>query len=108
MAVIASQVAPFSGAALTYSAASGGGDRFMPGDFTVIHVKNGGGSPVTMTLVTPNTDPTGNLIADRVVTVAATSDRIVKVPTSVFASADGLGDITWSGVTSVTLAVVNV
>jgi hypothetical protein len=107
MAVIATQAAPSSGAALTYSAASGGGDRFTPGRHVFLHIKNGSGSTMTATIVTPNSLD-GLAVADRAVSIPATSDRIIPVGESLYASADGLADITYSLATSVTLAVVEV
>ena len=107
MATVATQNMPYDGAALTYSAASGGGDRFTPGDRTFLHIKNGGGGSITGTIVTPNAVE-GSAIADQAVVVAAAADRMVPVGASKYQSSDGLADITWSGTTSVTFAVVYV
>lgn len=105
MAVIATQQTPLDGAALTYSAASAGGDRFKPSARTFMHIKNGSASSVTATLVTPGTVD-GLAVADRAVTVPAGGDRLVPLPPGTYASADGLGDVTWSATTTVTFAVV--
>lgn len=107
MAVIASQTMPLTGAALTYSAAAGGGDRFTPGSRTFLHVRNGGGSSINVTLtVTATVDglPVGG--GTRVVAVPAGADRLIPVPASTYQAADGLADVAWSGTTSVTVAVV--
>jgi hypothetical protein len=109
VANLATQVITLAGIVPTYSAASGGGDTFTPGDDVIVHVKNGGGSPVTVTVVTPNTAAGGLAISDDVVTVAAGSERVMgPFPKQNFSrSSDGLGDITYSGVTSVTVAVLD-
>jgi hypothetical protein len=105
MAVVATQSMTIDGSALTYSAASGGGDRFTPNTRTFMHIKNGSGSSITATLVTPgNVD--GLAIPDRAVVVPAGADRLVPLPASTYASADGLGDVTWSLATSVTVAII--
>ena len=110
MALLTTQVVSLSGLTRTFSAASGGGDTFVPGDGVCLQVKNAGGSPVTVTVVTPNTVG-GLAIADSVSTVPATTGDVLIGPFSRenFARpSDGLGEITYSGVTSVTVAVVDV
>lgn len=110
MALLTTQVVSVSGLAPTYAAAAGGGDTFTPGDDVFLHVKNAGGSPVTVTVVTPNTVG-GLAISDVSVSVPATTgDRMIgPLSRQNFArSSDGLGEITYSGVTSVTVAVVDV
>lgn len=89
-------------------AAAGGGDTFTPGDRTWLEVTNGGGSPITVTLGTfPDTAEWGGAIADHVVTVTnATTKKIGPLVGSRYANpATGIGSITYSGVTSVTVGV---
>lgn len=108
MANLATQVITLEGVGPTYAAAAGGGDTFTPGDDVFLHVKNGGGAPITVTVVTPNT--VGTLaIADVTVSVPAAGERMIgPMPRQTFSrSADGLGDITYSAVTSVTVAVLD-
>lgn len=106
MATVATQSVTATGAALTYSAASGGGDRFTPAPRTFMHVVNGSVADVDVTIVTPGTVD-GLAIADRVVTVPAGENRLFQLPTT-YKSADGLGDVTWEATTSVTFAVLSV
>jgi hypothetical protein len=106
MATVATQKITTTGAALTYSAASGGGDKFTPGPYTYMHAINGGGSPITATLTTPGTVD-GLAVADRTVAIPAGESRMVKLPTELYKGAQGLGDVSWSGTTSVTFAVVS-
>jgi len=112
MATLATQQVVRTGLNPAYSAAAGGGDRFTPSDTTFLHVKNGSGGALTVTVVTPRTDPgSGQAIADVAVSVPATpGERMIgPFPAPSFgAPADGLADITYSGVTSLTIAVIEV
>src|SRR4051812_247505 len=104
MATVSTQSVTTTGGALTYSAASGGGDRFTPGSTSFMHVVNGSGSSINVTITTPGTVD-GLAISDRVIAVPAGVSRIFKVTSELYASADGLGDVAWSAVTSITFAV---
>lgn len=105
MATVASQSITTAGTEVTYSAASGGGDRFLPG--TLLHVRNGSASPITMTIVTPGLVD-GLAVTDRTVAVPAGEERFVLAPDKLYRSSDGLADITWSDVTTVTFASIRV
>lgn len=106
MAVVATQSMPLDGSALTFAAASAGGDRFTPAVGTIMQIVNGSGASITATLVTPGTVD-GLAVADRAVTVPAGTNRLVPLRVVAYQSADGLGDITWSATATVTFAVVN-
>ena len=59
-----------------------------------------------MTVVTPRTDAYGNAIADNTISVPATTgERVIgPFPAEAYGSlTDGLADITYSGVTSLTI-----
>lgn len=105
MAVVSTQLVSLAGTALTYSAASGGGDRFTPAGNTFMHIVNGSAGSITATLITPNTVD-GLAIADRAVVVGAGANVLLLLPAGTYAASDGLGDITWSATTSVTFAVL--
>lgn len=109
MAVLAVQSITRAGVGATYAAAAGGGDQFLPDADTFLHVKNASGAPITVTIVTQTNDALGNAIADNTVSVPATTgDRMIgPFPAQTYADpADGLADITYSGVTSLTVAVL--
>jgi len=108
MATLAVQQLVRSGLNTTYAAATGGGDKFAPSARTFLHCKNAGGGAITLTVVTPNTLIADVTIADLAVSVPAAGERMIgPFPYEHFANAaDGLADITYSGVTSVTLAAV--
>lgn len=89
-------------------AAAGGGDKFLPSKDTFIRVNNGGGAPITVTVATPGTTY-GLAVGDVSVSVTNAQSRLIgPFPAELFANpADGLADITYSGVTSVTVGVFN-
>lgn len=107
MALLATQEMALTGTVATYSAASAS-DTFVPDDRTFLHVKNGGGSSDTVTVVTPGTAAGGLAIADAVSAVAnATEEFIGPFPAQHYADpATGLATVTHSFTTSVTVAVV--
>ena len=111
MATLTRQEVTESGLLATYSAAAGGGDDFKNTGVEWIHVKNGSGGNITVTVVAQNTDasnvPFGDLTkASSVVVVdAATEQFIGPFPTNAF-NLVGSVQITYSGVTSLTIAVL--
>lgn len=108
MADQATQDITLGGLGAAYAAASAGGDTFTPGEGVILHVKNGGASPTTVTIVTPNVAAGGLAIADAGGSVPAGGERFFgPFPPRDFARpADGKAEVTWSGVTSVTFAVL--
>lgn len=106
MATYATENIGTGGLAATYRTAALS-DKVTPGDGTFLHVKNGSASAVTVTLVTPGTVD-GLAVADRMVSVPATSDRFIAVPENPYINfADGgLAEIQFSAITSVTFAVL--
>jgi hypothetical protein len=110
VATLATQSIARAGIVPAYAAAAGGGDRFTPGARTFLHVKNGSGGSITVTVVTPRTDQWGNAIADNAVAIAAGVEKMMGPypPESYGAVADGLADITYSGVTTLTIGVFDV
>ncbi len=109
MALLATQKVVRTGLAPAYSAAAGGGDTFVPGQSVMAHIKNGSGAAITVTIVTPGST-SGQAIADVSVSVPATTgDRMIgPLPGSLFTDpATGVGNITYSGVTTLTVAIVD-
>lgn len=107
MAAIATQTVNLAGLNAAYSAAAAGGDTIVPTNNTFLHVKNASAGALTVTIVTPGT-VSGQAVADVAVSVPAAGERwIGPLPGSLFARpVDGRADITYSGVTSLTLAVL--
>lgn len=107
MALLATQEPSLTGTVVTYTAVSAS-DTFVPDDRTLLHVKNGGGSPSTVTVTTPGTAAGGLAITDSISSVAnGTEEFIGPFPTQHFADpATGLATVTFSFTTTVTVAVV--
>lgn len=106
MATLTNQPVVRGGLAPSYAAAAGGGDKFRPNENVLLHVKNGSGGAITVTVVTPGTVG-GEAIADRAVSVPAGGERMIgPFPERLFAnnSDSGLASITYSAVTSLTIA----
>lgn len=105
MATIAVQNIINTGLDPVFAAASAGGDKAITGPGAYLEVKNGGGSAVTVTLATPGTVDGDLAVADRTVSVPAGGSRKVALPHLYRNPSDGLAAISYSAVTSVTVAV---
>jgi hypothetical protein len=109
MATLTAQAVGMTGAAVTLVAAAGGGDLYLPfdGDRSWLWIKNGGGVSVTVTITVAGTTY-GQNNADVPVVVAAGAERLIGPLVPELAGADTLGTVgfSYSGVTSVTVAVV--
>lgn len=77
MALISTQQMPVTGIAATYTAVSASDTADVSSGRTFLHVKNAGGSPDTVTLVTPGTGPGGTAIADLAVTVTNGTEKFI-------------------------------
>lgn len=109
MATLTKQTIAPTGIAPTFVAASAGGDKVTPGGDTIIHVKNGSGGSITVTV--DSTRPCSfGFDHDLVVAVPAGQERMVgPLPADRYASpTDGLVAVTYSGVTSLTVAAIAV
>lgn len=109
MATVSTEVVDIDGLGATYNAASGGGDKFTPGDRVFLHVVNGSAASITATAATPGTI-VGQSIPDAQCTVPAGAERLWgPFPARLFAGqVDGLVAVTWSATTTVTFAAVRV
>ena len=106
MALLATQQIGLTPAAIVYNATAGGGDTINADDKTFVHIKNASGGSLTVTFETPNT-VSGLAVADLPVSVPAAGDRVVgPFSPSLFGTAAGLVNVTYSGVTSLTMAVL--
>ena len=106
MATLTTQKITRAGLEATYASAAGGGDSFTPSANTLLHVKNAGAGDITVTIDTPGTAIADVALANPAIVVTLAEERFIgPFPYSYFAQTDGLADITYSGVTSVTIAV---
>ena len=108
MATLTYKQPTITGTDPAFAAAAGGGDKVPPNDRGYLHVKNGSGSPITVTVVTPGLDKYGQARADIAVSVPATTgERIIgPFPADLADPADGLVAITYSAVTTVTVSAI--
>lgn len=105
MATLTRSDAVLTGVVATYAAAAAGGDTFANDGNTVLHVKNGGASPITVTIDSVKLSNFGT-DEDVVVTVANASDKLIG-PFNVarFGRAPA---VTYSAVTTVTVAAISI
>lgn len=110
MATLSVQAISAGGLDPTYSAAAGGGDKVKPGPTTFLHVVNGDVSPITVTVAAPGNFYASVAKPDLEVTVGASGEQMIPVPVTPFADpADsGLASISYSDVTSVTVAALRI
>lgn len=107
MALLATQQVSILGLAPTYTAAAGGGDTFAVNDHAFLIVKNGSGASITVTVDVPGNTKYGQAAPDVAVVVPAAGERHVgPFPADLANATDFLVHVTYSGVTSLTVAVV--
>ena len=105
MAAISSEQIGVGGIAPTYGAAAAGGDTFNPDGRTFFHVKNGGGSSITVTITAYGSGPGGNPVSNRVVSVPNAGERMIgPFDPAGFADQNNNAAVAYSAVTSVTVA----
>lgn len=75
---------------------------------SLLVVKNGSASSITVTIATVGNLPTGDDYPDKVYTVAASGERWILVKEEAYRKADGSGNagVTFSAITSVTAAAI--
>lgn len=105
MALLTTQQVPIDGLNPVLTAAAGGGDTFRPQPSSWVVVKNGGGASITATFVVPGSLETGDAYPDKAITVTNGQERWVPADDVFTDKATGLGSITYSGVTTVTVGV---
>lgn len=105
MALLAKQSASVVGTTLTMNTAAGGGDTVLvDGAGIYLLVRNGDATSKTVTIVDPGTK-FGQANPDIPVTVAAGAQALIGPIPPEFADSNSLVSITYSAVTSVTVAV---
>ncbi|MEU5664760.1 hypothetical protein [Streptomyces longwoodensis] len=109
MATLTTQAIALAGLNPTYAPATGGGDKCETGDRVFLHVKNGGGSPVTVTL-TATATVRGQAVSNPTVSVPASGERMIGPlqPDLLQSPTDGLCAVGYSSATSVTVAALRI
>jgi hypothetical protein len=106
MAILTPLVPSATGTTYTTSAASAGGDKVSPVNCSVI-VTNGSASSITLTVDVPGNDQFGLARPDIAITIAAGTSKLVgPFPLSIANPADGYVNLSYSAVTSVTIAAI--
>lgn len=105
MALLAPQQIQITGLEMATQAAAGGGDTLEPGDDIFLEVHNGDASDKTVTVVVPGTEYGQNRPDIAVVVTAGERRKIGPFPRDLADPTTGLVNITYSAVTSVTVAL---
>lgn len=109
MAVLSQLTSKIAGTQVTYVAASAGGDTFPANDRAHLHVKNGSGASITVTVVTPGTTKYGQADPDVAVAVPAGQEYVIgPFPADLANPADSRVAVTYSAVASLTVAYIGV
>lgn len=96
------------GVDLAGAACAGGGDQFANTGQEIAVIKNGSGSPITVTFVTQATVD-GQAVGDLAVVLAAGETRSIgPFPTGIYNDVNGNLQMTYSGVTSLTAKILKV
>lgn len=110
MATLTTQVINRAGVVVTPVAAAGGGDAMACGSGMMLEVVNGGGSPITVTLAIPSGAsgyPNAAYTSTAVSVTNGTTKWIGPVAAPLYQDpTTGLCTVTYSGVTTVTVAAV--
>lgn len=107
-ATIPTQTMTVTGTAITYAAPAGGLDSVIAGNRTFLHVKNGGGASITVTVVVPGNSDWGQALGDVVATVPAGAERMIgPINRRLIIADEGVGVI-FSTTTNVTCAAIAV
>lgn len=104
MATLTVQQIAVTGITPSFASAAVGGDQFLNNGKCFLEVKNGSGGDITVTIATQATTG-GYAVADQTVTVAATTgDKMIgPFPPDLFNDSSGYVQVTYSGVTSLTV-----
>jgi hypothetical protein len=107
MATLTVYTSDDAGTAVTFAAAAGGGDQMPNNGKTILMVTNGGGGSIDVTVTPQATVFGGYSLANVVVAVAAGATKILgPYAPEYFNNSSGRAVITYSGVTSVTVAAL--
>ena len=112
MAELTLQQITEAGGSVTYSAAAGGGDTADNGGSTFLNIKNGGEDGITVTITAQTTSVDASIYGDLTkanasIVVAGLGEAFIgPFKISSFNNADGEIAITYSAVTSVTIAAL--
>ena len=105
MATLTVETASAAGLEATFNSCAGGGDEFENNGATYLIFKNGDASSKTITVVSQKTVG-GLAVADQAIVVGAGEERVIgPLPKAIYNDIDGNVQLTYSAVTSCTIAV---
>lgn len=109
---LTAQATSTAGLKPTYAAANADGHMFTPESGRVLHVKNGGGSPITVT-VQAEVSLDGLVLPDRTVSIPTSEERLIgPFAGAVYMQRTGANKgkvyVDFSAVASVTVALIDV
>jgi len=105
MATLASTTISRDGILQTLVAANAGGDEWVNDGEQFIAITNGGASPITLTAVTQSTVD-GQAVGDRAISIGVAETKLIgPFQQSVYNDGAGKVQLTYSAVTSVTIAI---
>lgn len=108
MALLTAQVVALAGITPSYAAVAAS-DTFAPDDDLFLHVKNGGGSPDTVTFTDNSRTAGGSAATNPTVSVPAGQERIIGPIPQVFQNTStGIITVAHSFTTSVTCALFRI
>ena len=106
MATLTKQTVIRDGLEATYASAAGGGDEFVNTGREFIHIKNASGGDITLTIVTQQTVD-AEAVGDKTVIITLAEERFVgPFPKTVYSDSNEKVQLTYSGVTSLTIAIL--
>jgi hypothetical protein len=109
MAELTYQQADIDGVTVAMAAASGGGDTVRANDRGALLVTNGDASSKTVTIAVPGNTRFGQAEPDVAITVAAGATKLIgPFPRALVDPTDGFVHVSYSAVTSVTVAAVEI
>ena len=107
MALLTAQSPGVGGLTATYSAVNSS-DTVTPSAAQLLHVKNGSGSSINVTITDGGFTPGGTSGTSTPVAVANGADKFFFIPPAYQASSTGLITVNYSSVTSVTAALLRI
>ena len=107
MALLTTQEISASGTTPSYASANAGGDTFNNSATTFAHYKNGSGGELTLTFASTVSNPRPGLAASNfALAIPAGQERMVWLSRKGFNNADERVSVSYSGVTSLTVAIL--
>lgn len=110
MATLTPQAISRSGLTPSYSAATSGGDKVqVTGGSVFLHVKNGGGASINVTVTAQNNTYRGRTLPDNIVAVPASGERMIgPFDPQIDTDLNGQASLVYSAVTTVTVAAIRI